>query len=326
MSGFEFLLIIGLGNRILNIQRCKVSAITCLAIGLLNACASHTGVIPISNDTFMIAKQQATGFPGLGNLRAEIIREGEIFCSARGESFELTNVEETQPPYILGNYPRSEINFKCSKVVAANSELSPPKMSSGTAFAVKNVNTLVTAYHVVDGADTLNVVCHSGGSGQASIIKIDPSNDIALLKIDFPTKSFLSVDDIELKVGQKVFTLGYPVPEILGANVKYSEGVVSSLSGLRGAASLLQITTPIQPGNSGGPLLNEHGNLVGIVTSTAAVTSFMRYTGTLPQSVNWSVKSGYIKPLLSDITSIPQKHFDDPIEHAQESLCMVTTR
>ena len=79
----------------------------------LSGCASHTGVVPIGQDKFMIAKQQATGFPGLGNMKAEIIAEASRHCASKGKEVEIESVQETQPPYILGNYPRSEIQFKC---------------------------------------------------------------------------------------------------------------------------------------------------------------------------------------------------------------------
>jgi hypothetical protein len=79
----------------------------------LVGCASHTGIIPMGQGNYMIAKQQATGFPGLGNLKAEIITEGLAQCTSQGRKFELVSSQETQPPYILGNYPRSEIMFRC---------------------------------------------------------------------------------------------------------------------------------------------------------------------------------------------------------------------
>jgi hypothetical protein len=82
-----------------------------LAVG---GCASHTGVVAMGNGTYMIAKQQATGFPGLGNMKAEIINEANAHCASIGKQMRLLEVKETQPPYILGNYPRSEIQFTCS--------------------------------------------------------------------------------------------------------------------------------------------------------------------------------------------------------------------
>lgn len=82
-------------------------------IVVIHGCASHTGVIDIGQGRFMASKQQATGFPGLGNMKAELITEGKIHCASMGMDFDLLGTQETQPPYILGNYPRSEIVFRC---------------------------------------------------------------------------------------------------------------------------------------------------------------------------------------------------------------------
>ena len=105
----------------------KISAITSFAfVVTLIGCASHTGVIPMGKDTFMIAKQQATGFPGLGNMKAEIIGEGSMYCSGQGKEFQIVSTHETQPPYILGNYPRSEIQFMC--IAKGDPEHQRPKL------------------------------------------------------------------------------------------------------------------------------------------------------------------------------------------------------
>ena len=79
----------------------------------IGACASHTGIVEMGQDTYMIAKQQATGFPGLGNMKAEIIGEASRHCAGLGKKIQIVSTHETQPPYILGNYPRSEIQFMC---------------------------------------------------------------------------------------------------------------------------------------------------------------------------------------------------------------------
>lgn len=89
------------------------SIVTALLVISVAGCASHTGIVSIGKDTYMIAKQQATGFPGLGNMKAEIIGEGSAFCRSKNKEFQIVNTSETQPPYILGNYPRSEITFMC---------------------------------------------------------------------------------------------------------------------------------------------------------------------------------------------------------------------
>ena len=106
----------------INLRSICVFSLAIILIG----CASHTGVIPMGKDTFMIAKQQATGFPGLGNMKAEIIGEGSRHCASIGKEFQVVSINETQPPYILGNYPRSEITFMC--LSSGDPELQRPKL------------------------------------------------------------------------------------------------------------------------------------------------------------------------------------------------------
>lgn len=92
----------------------KIIAIIITSLFLVG-CPSYTGIVKIANDSYMVSKQQATGFPGLGNMRAEIITDAKNYCNDFGKELNITNIKETQPPYIFGNYPRSEIQFTCSQ-------------------------------------------------------------------------------------------------------------------------------------------------------------------------------------------------------------------
>ena len=83
------------------------------ALGLLTACASNPGVAPTGPDTFMVSRQAATGFSGLGSLKADALREAERYCADRKKVMQMVNETESKPPYILGNYPRVEVEFKC---------------------------------------------------------------------------------------------------------------------------------------------------------------------------------------------------------------------
>lgn len=103
----------------------KITTIAVIALAV-SACASNTVVVPMGKDTFHIAKQQATGFPGLGNMKAEIMTEASQHCAAQGKDLQVVSTHETQPPYILGNYPRSEIMFTC--LSAEDEELQRPKL------------------------------------------------------------------------------------------------------------------------------------------------------------------------------------------------------
>jgi len=98
-------------------MRCSIrSAVVALGCGvaLLAGCASNSGVVPIGRGTYMISRQAATGFTGLGNLKAEALREANAFCEEQGKTFELLDNRESEPPYVLGNYPRVEIEFRCN--------------------------------------------------------------------------------------------------------------------------------------------------------------------------------------------------------------------
>ena len=90
----------------------KFSAFIMLA-SLVGGCASNTGVIDAGSGRYLIEQQQATGFPGLGNLRAEVYAEASTFCAVKGRDFSIVSYDETEPPYILGNYPRVSLTFEC---------------------------------------------------------------------------------------------------------------------------------------------------------------------------------------------------------------------
>ena len=181
---------------------------------------------------------------------------------------------------------------------------------SGTGFAISEDGHIATAYHVIKDAKTVKIHLAKDSFVSARVIHGDPVNDLAVLKIENTTPNFLQIAPIRsIKTGDRVFTIGFPVSSVLGKEAKYTEGVVSSLSGIEGASSLLQITVPVQPRNSGGALVNEKGKVVGIITSTAAILPFIEESGTLPQNVNWAVKADYLKPLI-ELPKIEEKHLN----------------
>ena len=103
------------------------------------------------------------------------------------------------------------------------------------------------------------------------------------------------------KTGAKVFTIGYPHPDIMGQKAKLSEGIINADTGYMDDARTLQISVPIQSGNSGGPLLNMNGEVVGIVTSKLSAVKMFKWTGDLPQNVNYAIKISYLNALLNSI-------------------------
>lgn len=87
--------------------------IALLAGFLLYGCAINSGVVPIGQNTFMVSHQAATGFLGLADIKAKAIKEANQYCASQGKSLQIINTSESKPPYILANYPRVEVQFKC---------------------------------------------------------------------------------------------------------------------------------------------------------------------------------------------------------------------
>lgn len=198
----------------------------------------------------------------------------------------------------------------------------------GSCVALDNKGTILTAYHVIENLKNPFVHFMDGQNASLSVLRVDPANDLALLKSEIPTEIFLPfASSKSQKLGQYIFTIGYPASSILGLDPKFTEGSISSLTGPSGMANLFQISIPLQPGNSGGPVVNERGELVGIANSTAAVANFVKETGSLPQNVNWAIKAEYASLLLDFPSSLPPTLTrQDAIERAKAASCFITEK
>lgn len=103
-------------------MRAALLAVTVLVSG----CASNSGVVPIGTDTFMVSRQAATGFSGAGILKAEAFQEANQYCLSQRKKLQVVNTYEAQPPYVLGNFPKAEVQFMCLDV--GDAELARPKL------------------------------------------------------------------------------------------------------------------------------------------------------------------------------------------------------
>lgn len=159
-------------------------------------------------------------------------------------------------------------------------------VQSGTGFIVAANGTIVTNYHVVQGANTLQVEVNSGEIyDNVFYVTSDPRRDIALIRIYAEGLRALPLgSDTEAGIGEKVYVMGNP----LGQTNTFSDGIVSAKRTMEGV-SLLQITAPISSGSSGGPVMNGRGEVIGVAT--------MGVRG--GQNLNFAVPSRYIRPLLA---------------------------
>lgn len=175
------------------------------------------------------------------------------------------------------------------------------KQWSGTGFALKN-GYIVTNNHVAEDASDIEIFGINGDftkGYKAKVIGKDKVSDIALLQIEDPTiisswtNPPYSVNFSMADVGEDVFALGYPLIGTMGEEVKLTNGIISSRSGFEGDVTNYQISVPIQPGNSGGPMFNEDGELVGIICA--------KHEGA--ENVGYAIKTSYLKNLIESVAS-----------------------
>jgi S1-C subfamily serine protease/antitoxin component YwqK of YwqJK toxin-antitoxin module len=172
--------------------------------------------------------------------------------------------------------------------------------SSGTGFFIDKNGYIATNYHVVDEANEIQIefirkgvkksfpakVVQSDKQNDLSIIKISSSEFIPFLNLPFNFKTNIS------DVGSNIFALGYPMLDLMGNEIKFTDGKISSKTGIHGDITTYQISVPIQPGNSGGPLFDFDGNLIGITSSGVNRNLFNI------ENVNYAIKSSYLKNLI----------------------------
>jgi S1-C subfamily serine protease len=212
------------------------------------------------------------------------------------------------------------------KISATDATRRSANVATGTCFAVAPDGLILTTYHLIQGARTITARFENGEELSAAQEQVSANNDLALLRVNRPTPVYLSLSSLpNPRLGEPVFTLGFPAPSVLGAEPKFTEGTVSALSGPGNEATFLQVSVPLQPGNSGGPLVNYRGEVVGIITATAAILPFLQKTGSLPQNVNFAVKAGYASFLFSAPPMLPSvTDRDSAIQRVRRALCTLT--
>lgn len=178
--------------------------------------------------------------------------------------------------------------------------LSSEWLGNGTGFFISNTGLIATNYHVIEDANEIEVVVNYKSrviKFAGKVILSDKVNDLSIIKVDGFNKDLPYVLDFSLsKVGENVFTLGYPKAlNLLGKEVKYTNGVISSKTGVNGDISTYQTNVAVQPGNSGGPLFNNKGDVIGIISAKIIRDDV--------ENVSYAVKSSYLRNLI-DLVSI----------------------
>ncbi|WP_235941924.1 S1 family peptidase [Pontibacter fetidus] len=166
-----------------------------------------------------------------------------------------------------------------------------PARFSGTGFALSTNGYVVTSSHVVEGADSIMIENKSGAKYKVSEVYRDQTHDLSILKIEDPAfagfgKLPYTFKTTESDLGEMVYTLGYPREDVV-----FGEGSLSSKSGFEGDTTAYQVSIPLNPGNSGGPLLDDKGNLIGVISGKQAGQ----------EGAAFAIKSAYLLQIINEL-------------------------
>ena len=228
-------------------------------------------------------------------------------------------------------------NFKPRKTPKSDSPISDKDDSdsqptaTGTGFFITEDGFLITNAHVVEDAAQIRLVT-SAGLISAKVVKVDAANDLALLKADGKFLPLPVAPSRGVRLGNPVAMVGFPNVGLQGFAPKFARGEIAALSGARDDARYFQISVPVQPGNSGGALVDERGNVVGVVSAKLSAVAALKTSGALPENVNYSVKSSYLLGFLESVPDVAAKlkevnagerKFDEVVKSAEKAAVLV---
>jgi S1-C subfamily serine protease len=178
----------------------------------------------------------------------------------------------------------------------------PVKSKSGTGFVVSANGHIVTNNHVIDGCSDLKGNLTGEAAMVLRVVSSDANNDLALLQAPSTAtfKEFARIRDRSIRSGDSVVAIGFPFHGLLTSDFTVTTGIVSSLSGMRNDSRFLQISAPVQPGNSGGPLFDTTGQIVGVVTGKLDGLRIAVATGNIPENINFAIKTGALRDFLDN--------------------------
>ena len=202
---------------------------------------------------------------------------------------------------------------------------------SGTGFFITDDGYLISNYHVVKDATKVRLLT-SAGLIDAKVVQFDAANDLALLKADGRFAPLSIVASRTVNLGNTVATIGFPNIGMQGFSPKLAKGEIASLSGAADDPRYFQISVPVQPGNSGGALVDERGNVIGIVSAKLDAGAALAASGALPENVNYAVKSSFLLSFLESVPEVSAKlkspvaadrKFEDVVKSAQAAAVLV---
>jgi TPR repeat protein len=254
------------------------------------------------------------------NLAASLNADDDDYGKLRdslGEKLAATELTKVQ------GQCRTWLNRKTSDDTKEESSSGGGGSGSGIIFTADGL--VLTNHHVTAAGSSYTIITSDGQEIPATVVAQDADLDVAVLRLRtrFVSASFRLppplISSAKARSGEKVFTVGHPLAGLLSTEAKYNEGTISALSGMKDDQHLMQISVPIQPGNSGGPLANARGEVVGLIVSTINGSALLKQNNIMAQNINFAIKADPIRGFLQENSLILPTYPtpSDPVEHVK---------
>ena len=270
----------------------------------------------------------ASAHSGNGEIQGKLIRDAAKFRDFMVLSGEIS-------PEEVAEAQRLSVEFAPRKETPGSSSSSPvaidSPLASGTGFFITEDGYLVSNYHVVKDAVKIRLK-NAAGTADAKVVQVDAANDLALLKAEERSVPLPITPSRSVQLGNTVATVGFPNIGLQGSSPKLSKGEIAALAGAGDDVRYFQVSLPVQPGNSGGALVDERGNVVGIVSAKLNAAAALESSGALPENVNYAVKSGFLLSFLESVPDVAKKlkepntkdeKFEDVVKSAQAATVLI---
>ena len=205
--------------------------------------------------------------------------------------------DQYEPPISSNHFERQNSDLHENDSESASSEDISVE-SVGTGFFINEEGYAVTNNHVVNGKKNLTLSIKEKDY-KARVIAIDAQNDLAILKTDEKVDHFFFLASEDAQRMDDVIAIGFGFGKSISNEVKTTKGVVSALAGINNNYSQVQIDASLQPGNSGGPVINSNGLVIGVAVAKMDAEVVFQYTGSLPEGISFAIKSSTLKQFLS---------------------------
>ena len=257
-----------------------------------------------------------------GQKSAAFMRDGVAMRMSREE---IVEGQQRAAAFV----PHKQASSSNSNPVSSVTADSP--VATGTGFFITGDGYLISNYHVVKDATKVRLLT-SAGLIDAKVVQVDAANDMALLKADGRFAPLPIAASRTVALGGTVATVGFPDIGLQGFAPKLAKGEIASLSGAGDDPRYFQISAPVQPGNSGGALVDERGNVIGIVSAKLDAGAALAASGALPENVNYAVKSSLLLSFLESVPAVSAKlkapntkdeKFEDVVKSAQDAAVLV---